>query len=74
LTTAVDMRASIYDNKSAIDAVVEKIDVIYRQVKKNERAPATDYLTQGLDTRSNLERTIMKLETINGMGLIGTRK
>jgi len=74
LTTPVNTGIKIYENKAAIDSVVERVDAVYRQVKKNEKAPATEYLTHGLDSQSSLEKTVKKLDTINSLGLLGTRK
>lgn len=53
--------------KELIDVVKGKINNIYRQIKQNEQSPGTDYLFNGLDKRSNLEKSLKKLEMLNGM-------
>jgi hypothetical protein len=51
--------------KEVISQLLPKIDVLYRQVKKNEHAPAIDYLFNGIKPRSSLEKTIEKLNKMN---------
>lgn len=53
--------------KEIIDVVKGKINNIYRQIKTNEHNAGTDYLFSGLDNRSNLEKTLQKLEIINAV-------
>jgi hypothetical protein len=53
--------------KELIDVVKGKINNIYRQIKRNEHSPGTDYLFNGLDKRSNLEKSLKKLEMLNGI-------
>ena len=52
-----------------IETIKSKIDIIYKQVKKNEIRPATDYLFNNSFTggEKNLENTIKKLDKMNNM-------
>ena len=64
LTDSVDLTIPIWANKTAITNIVNKIDVVYSDIKKNEERPATDYLFSGVK-RSNLDKTRERLEIMN---------
>jgi len=64
LTDPVDLTIPIWANKGNVTAVVDKIDVVYAEVKKNEERPPTDYLFSGVE-RSNLDKTRERLEMMN---------
>ena len=54
-------------DKNIIQNVTEKINVIYKQIKKNEIKPDTDYLFNNSFTNNNLEKTIAKLDKMNSI-------
>jgi hypothetical protein len=55
------------NQKQIMNNVLQKIDTIYSQIKKNEETPGTEYLFKDVKQR-NLEKTIQKLETMNSFG------
>lgn len=59
----------IIQDKSIVEFFNQKINLIYKQIKKNEISPATDYLFNGIQ-KSNAEKTIEKLETMSKMNTI----
>ena len=66
LTEPYEKKIPIIINKALVEKVVSKIDVIYKQIKKNEVTPDTDYLFKGFNS-GNLEKTISKLETMESL-------
>ena len=57
------------ENKGIIEIVLENIDSIYKQIKKNEHSPGTDYLFSGINNTNNLEKSVKKLELLRAMDL-----
>ena len=69
LTEKVDLNISLNNQNQVISKVQEKIDAIYREIKKNEVKPDTDYLFNNMG-KSNLDKTIEKLEKMQNMTFI----
>ena len=68
-TEHTNYNIKIIDNKSFIENITTKINLIYKQVKKNEIAPDTDYLFNNVK-KSNLEKTIEKLDMLTNSSFI----
>ena len=69
ITEDVNFNKPIINDEEKVEIVKSKIDVIYKQIKKNEIKPATDYLFNNSFTggEKNLENTIKKLDKMNNM-------
>jgi hypothetical protein len=67
LTEPVSTEEEIIKNKEQVGQIIDKIDTLYKQIKKNEISPNMDYLYQNVK-RSNLDKTIEKLEKMNHFG------
>ena len=67
LTEPLDNTIQIIKNEKMIENITSKINIIYKQIKKNEIRPDTDYLFNNSMTNNNLEKTINKLEKMNAL-------
>jgi hypothetical protein len=68
LTDPLDLTIEIIANKNELDAIIKKIGIVYKDVKKNEVSLNVDYLYTGME-RSNLDKTIERLEKMNAIML-----
>ena len=62
----IDNNIKITNNNEKINAIINKIDTLYKDIKKNEISPNTDYLFTNLK-KSNTEKLVEKLEIINNL-------
>jgi len=64
LTENVSMNTEILPNREILQNVCSQINQIYKQIKKNEEAPKTEYLFHGLDKKKALEKSIKQMELL----------
>lgn len=64
LTETVDFNIEIFSNKTELELIIKKINIIYKDIKKNESSPKTDYLFRGTE-QSSLDKTIERLDKMN---------
>ncbi len=78
LTETVNLSKDIISteaNKKVIDGIVKRVDIVYKNIKKNEETPAMDYLFNNkITARSNLEKTVEKLDKMNDLQNLIFRK
>ena len=67
ITEPVPTNIEMFTEKEVLQSVVEQIDNVYKQIKKNEIGPNTDYLFSNLDRENTFEKTIQKMEIMNKM-------
>ena len=73
LTENVPTDIELTTNKGVIQNVVEKINQVYKQIKKNEESPNTEYLFANLEKQNNFEKSIKKMELLNNMDIINPK-
>ena len=54
-------------NKGIIEHALSQCDIIYKQIKKNEIAPQTEYLFAGLHDPNAVQKSLQKIELVNSM-------
>ena len=70
LTEFVPTNVELIGNKDVVKNVIDKINEIYKQIKKNEVSPKTEYLFNNLKKENNLENSIKKLNMIENMDFV----
>lgn len=68
LSETPNYNINIINKSDEIDLITKKINIIYKQIKKNEISPQTDYLfTNIAPAKTNLEKTIEKIKKLNSI-------
>ena len=71
LTETFNLEEEMIKDKNKIAAITLQINNIYKQIKKNEHSPGTDYLYKNIKS-TNLEKTISKLEAMKNFETVFT--
>lgn len=69
LTEPVPTNIELINNKQVIETVTEKINSVYKQIKKNEESPNTDYLFANMERENTFEQSMRKMDLVNSMDL-----
>lgn len=69
LTDKYDENIEIMHDKDIIDTVIKKINSVYKQIKKNEITPPTDYLMKDIN-KNDINNTMKKLDLLNNISII----
>jgi hypothetical protein len=67
LTEPVPTDIEVVSKKEVIQNVLDKIDGIYCQIKKNEESPNTEYLYSNLEKRSAFNESLKKMEIMGSL-------
>ena len=66
-TETVDNTVDLVSDKRKVELAITNIDDIYRQIKKNEESPGTDYLYAGLEKQNTFAKSMEKINIMNAM-------
>jgi hypothetical protein len=72
LTELVPTHIPLIEDKKVVENVLSQINEIYKEVKKKEESPQTDYLFESVDMErdnSNIEKSMKKLEMLYNVGV-----
>jgi hypothetical protein len=64
LTEPVPTNIELISNKESIQSAIDNIDEVYKQIKKNEITPNTDYLFANIEKQNNFEKSVKKMEML----------
>jgi hypothetical protein len=70
ITEHIPTDIDIVTNKVIIQTITSKINIIYKQIKKNEESPNTDYLFANMERESTFEQSMRKMEIVNNMDFL----
>jgi len=57
-------------NKTLVTDIMQRINVIYKQIKKNEQKQTANYLFKNLEKEVNLEKSMRRMELMNSIDII----
>ena len=60
----MSLSGEILPNRDLLQTVTNQVEELYKQVKKNEHTPNTEYLFNGLDQKRALEQSIKQMELV----------
>jgi hypothetical protein len=72
-SATLSLHADMMPDRALLETVVHQIDHVYRQIKKNEVSPKTDYLFDGIQQPNTTERILQQLEIMNQADRFGER-
>lgn len=58
---------SMISDKNIVENTINNISTVYKQIKKSEVSPQTDYLFAGLHDPNKIQKSIQKIELLNSM-------
>ena len=67
ITEKVPNNIELMPNKPMIQNIVDKINEVYKQIKRNEESPNTEYLFSGIKDDNAFEKSMKKMEIMNSM-------
>jgi len=69
LTEPVPANIDLMTNKPMIQNIVDKINEVYKQIKKQESSPNTDYLFANLQKENAFEKSMKKMDLVNSIDI-----
>jgi len=69
LTEPVPTNIDLMTNKPIIQNIVDKINEVYKQIKKQEKSPNTDYLFANLERENAFEKSMKRMDLVNSMDI-----
>jgi hypothetical protein len=69
LCEPVSIDIEVMADKHIVQNFVDKINEIYKQIKKKEESPNTDYLFAGMEKQTAFDESMRRMEMVNSMDI-----
>jgi hypothetical protein len=63
----INVDYDIISDKHLVSTVISNIDIIYKQIKKNEVSPQTDYLFNNLEKQNSIKKSVQQMDIVNSI-------
>ena len=63
----INFNIEINNKNKNEENIINKISIIYKEIKKNEILPESNYLINNIEKKSNLDKTLEKLDIMNNI-------
>ena len=73
LTEPVPTNIELMSNKPMIQNIVDKINAVYKQIKKTEESPNTEYLFANLERENAFEASMKRMEMVNSINIFSPK-
>jgi hypothetical protein len=73
LTEPVPTNIDLMTNKPMIQNISDKINEVYKQIKKQEESPNTDYLFANLQKENAFEKSMKKMDLVNSLDIFSKK-
>jgi hypothetical protein len=70
ITETIPTNVELITNRVIIETITSKINTIYKQIKKNEESPNTEYLFASLEHENTFEQSMRKMDLVNSMDFL----
>ena len=68
-TDKINIDGNIISDKKLVSTVIDNIDIIYKQIKKNEVSPNTDYLFNNLEKQNTIKKSVQQMQIVNSIDI-----
>jgi hypothetical protein len=69
LTEPVPTNIDLMSNKPMIQNIVDKVNEVYKQIKKQEESPNTEYLFANIEKENAFEKSMKKMDLVNSIDI-----
>jgi len=70
ITEEYSLKEDMIQNKAVIQNVLKNINKLYKEVKKTEMTPTTDYLFANLEQETQFENSLRKLQLVHSLDML----